>query len=85
MQDLILLQAPTESGGLRHAVVDDAKLLRHWEYYFNFSNAPSTTDDVSAAGGTLDEIHIVVVDEDGGISGTAGTDLRNFRRCFTGN
>jgi hypothetical protein len=68
----------TESGGLRHAVVDDAKLLRHWEYYFNFSNAPSTTDDVSAAGGTLDEIHIVVVDEDGGISGTAGTILETF-------
>ena len=27
----------TESGGLRHAVVDNAKMLRHWEYYFNFS------------------------------------------------
>ena len=27
----------TEAGGLRHAVADDAKMLRHWEYYFNFS------------------------------------------------
>ena len=68
----------TESGGLRHAVVDNAKMLRHWEYYFNFSNAPTTTDDVSAAGGSLDEIHIAVIDEDGGISGTAGTILETF-------
>ena len=68
----------TESGGLRHAVVDNAKILRHWEYYFNFSNAPTTTDDVSNAGGSLDEMHIAVIDEDGGISGTAGTILETF-------
>ena len=68
----------TETGGLRHAVVDNAKVLRHWEYYFNFSNAPTTSDDVSAAGGSLDEMHIVVLDEDGGISGTAGTILETF-------
>ncbi len=65
----------TLTGGLRHAVVDDAKVKRYWEYYFNFSQAPTTTDDVSAAGGSLDELHIVVVDEDGGITGTAGTIL----------
>ena len=68
----------TESGGLRHAVVDNAKILRHWEYYFNFSNAPTTTDDVSAAGGSNDEMHIAVIDEDGGISGTAGTIIETF-------
>jgi len=68
----------TETGGLRHAVVDDAKILRHWEYYFNFSTAPTTTDDVSAAGGSLDEMHIAVIDEDGGITGTAGSILETF-------
>ena len=68
----------TETGGLRHAVVDNAKVLRHWEYYFNFSNCTTTTDDVSAAGGSLDEMHIAVVDEDGGITGTAGTILETF-------
>ena len=40
----------TESGGLRHAVEENAKLLRHWEYYFNFDGPPTTTDHVSAAG-----------------------------------
>jgi len=68
----------TESGGLRHAVVDNAVMRRHWEYYFNFSNAPTTTDDVLAAGGSLDEIHIAVIDEDGAITGTAGTLLETF-------
>ena len=68
----------TETGGLRHAIVDNAKVLRHWEYYFNFSSAPTTTDDVLAAGGSLDEMHIAVIDEDGGITGTAGTILETF-------
>ena len=68
----------TETGGLRHAVVDNAKYLRHWEYYFNFANAPTTTDDVLAASGSLDEMHIAVVDEDGGITGTAGEILETF-------
>jgi hypothetical protein len=68
----------TETGGLRHAVVDNAVMRRHWEYYFNFANAPTTTDDVLAAGGSLDELHIAVVDEDGGISGSVGTVLETF-------
>ena len=68
----------TETGGLRHAVVDNAKVLRHWEYYFNFSNPPTTSDDVSNAGGSLDEMHIVVIDEDGVVTGTTGTILETF-------
>ncbi len=68
----------TETGGLRHAVVDNAVMRRHWEYYFQFSNAPTTTDDVLAAGGSLDEMHIVVIDEDGGITGTVGSILETF-------
>jgi len=68
----------TETGGLRHAVVDNARVLRHWEYFFQFSQPPGTTDDVANAGGTLDEMHIAVVDEDGGITGTANTVLETF-------
>ena len=68
----------TETGGLRHAVVDNARVLRHWEYFFQFSQPPGTTDDVLNAGGSNDEMHIVVVDEDGGITGTANTVLEVF-------
>ena len=68
----------TQTGGLRHAVADNAHIKRYWEYYFNFSNAPTTTDDVSNAGGSNDELHVAVIDEDGGITGTAGTVLETF-------
>jgi len=68
----------TEAGGLRTAVVDNAKVKRHWEHYFEFSQPPGTTADVSAAGGSLDEVHIAVIDEDGGITGTAGTTLEKY-------
>ena len=75
----------TETGGLRHAIVDNAKVLRHWEYYFNFASAPTTTDDVSNAGGSNDEMHIAVIDEDGGITGTAGTILETFEGVSQAN
>ncbi len=68
----------TETGGLRHALVDNCKVLRHWEYYFQFSGPPTTTDDVAAAGGSNDEMHIAVIDEDGSITGTAGEILETF-------
>ena len=28
----------TETGGLRHALVDNCKVLRHWEYYFQLDH-----------------------------------------------
>ena len=68
----------TETGGLRHALVDNCKVLRHWEYYFQFSGPPTTTDDVAAAGGSNDEMHIAVIDEDGSITGTATEILETF-------
>ena len=75
----------TETGGLRHALVDNCKVLRHWEYYFQFDGPPTTTDDVSAAGGSNDEMHIVVVDEDGSITGTAGEILETFEGVSQAN
>ena len=69
----------TETGGLRHAVANNAYFRRFWEYYFNFNAAPTTSDDVSSVGGSNDELHIAVVDEDGGITGTAGSILETFQ------
>ncbi len=64
--------------GLKHAVVDNAKIKRYWKYFDQVDAAPGTTTDVSNNGGSNDELHIVVIDEDGGISGTAGTILEVF-------
>ena len=43
-----------------------------------FDAAPSTSTWATSQGGTNDELHIVVFDKDGGISGTAGTILEKF-------
>ena len=52
----------------------------NWDYSSSFSAAPGTSDYASGLGATAanDEMHIVVIDEDGVISGTAGTILEEF-------
>ena len=52
----------------------------NWTYSSSFSGAPGTSDYAVGLGATAanDEMHIVVIDEDGVISGTAGTILEEF-------
>ena len=49
-----------------------------WTYKSSFDAAPSTSSYVSGLGGKNDEIHVAVIDEDGEISGTAGTVLETY-------
>ena len=49
-----------------------------WPYKSYYDAAPGTSDFAAAAGATNDEAHIAVIDEDGAISGTAGTVLETF-------
>jgi hypothetical protein len=50
-----------------------------WPYAAQFDYAPTTTAYVSAnSGGSSDELHIIVIDEDGLFTGTAGTVLEKF-------
>jgi phage tail sheath protein FI len=49
-----------------------------WAYKNEFDYAPGTTAFTTTAGGTLDEMHIIVIDEDGLFTGTAGTVLEKF-------
>lgn len=66
------------AGGLTSAVVDDEAIDRYWEFYELFDKKPEKSAVSTAAGGAADEIHLVVVDEDGGISGTRHTVLEVF-------
>jgi hypothetical protein len=43
-----------------------------WAYKGNFDRAPGTSTNVSAAGGSNDEMHVIVVDEDGLWTGIPG-------------
>jgi hypothetical protein len=77
---ITLVQHPRGAGGLITAVVDDARIKRRWRYYDQVDGAPGTSAYVSTRSGANDEIHVVVVDEDGGISGVPGTVLESYSK-----
>ena len=58
--------------------VADANTYTGWTYSTQFTSAPGTSTYVSNKGGSLDEVHVIVVDEDGLFSGTRGTVLEKF-------
>jgi len=49
-----------------------------WTYKAEFDYAPGTTAFATTAGGSNDEMHIIVIDEDGLFTGTAGTIVEKF-------
>ena len=53
-------------------------IQRRWKYFESFDSAPGTTDYVSDRSGAGDELHIVIVDEDGTISGIPETILESW-------
>lgn len=55
-----------------------APVIRKWQYADNFGVAPGTSDYTSALGGSGDEMHVIVVDEDGKFSGTANTVVEKY-------
>jgi len=60
-------------------VVAGVPILRKWQYADTFGVAPGTSDYATAAGGSNDELHVIVVDEDGQFSnGVANTVLEKF-------
>jgi len=56
----------------------DANTFNVWAYSSQFSAVPNTSSYVASRGGANDEVHIVVVDEDGLWTGTAGTVLEKY-------
>ena len=56
----------------------DSATFSGWDYEDQFDSAPSTTTFVSNLGGADDELHIIVIDEDGLISGTQGAVLEKW-------
>lgn len=55
-----------------------ATAVRRWEYFNEFDGAPGTSLYASTRGGSGDEMHIVVVDQDGAITGSADTVLEKY-------
>jgi hypothetical protein len=56
----------------------NAATFATWDYKGYFTSAPGTSDQATVAGGSNDEMHVVVVDAGGKFTGAAGTVLETF-------
>ena len=77
-ETLTFVQHPRGAGGLKRVILDNSKIKRRWKYYDSVDRAPGTSAFVSDRNGANDEIHVVVIDEDGVISGEPGRVLETF-------
>ena len=55
-----------------------ASATRRWEFFGEFDSAPGTSTNGAALGATGDELHVVVQDRTGEITGTANTVLEKY-------
>lgn len=69
---------PGALGNTLRVAVADGNTYSNWTYAGQFTATPNTSSYVASKGGAYDELHVVVVDEDGFISGEKGTILEKF-------
>ena len=53
---------------------------RRWEHFLNFDQSPGTSAYATTRGGSGDELHVAVVDEDGEWTGTQNAILETFSK-----
>ena len=78
--DLTIVQKDSGSGGLLTTITNGANVRRRWKYYDSVGAGPGTSTFVSDRSGSGDEIHVVVVDEDGDVTGVPGQVLETFEK-----
>jgi hypothetical protein len=61
------------------STVTQTSMYRFWEYYNYVDKAPGTSTYATVQGGSGDELHVVVADEDGQFTGTPGQVIEVFR------
>lgn len=66
------------ASALTVALTAPTMILRKWEYADQFDSAPGTSSYAAGKSGANDELHIIVLDEDGGITLTPGTILEKY-------
>ena len=74
----IVRHPTTTATGLASEITSGANVDRYWRYYEEFDKAPGTSQFATDRGGANDELHIIVIDEDSGISGVEGEVLEKY-------
>ena len=70
----IRLKDDPNAAGLQNAIPDDSFIKRRWKFYDLFDGAPGTSDYATDNGrGAGDELHVVVYDTTGDITGAIST------------
>jgi len=70
VNDLTIRQLDNPNGGgLKTAIADDTAIRRRWKFYDLFDSAPGTSTWATDRNLSEDEVHVVVFDRDGGITG----------------
>ena len=77
---ITIVRHPSGTGGLQRLLTNGCNIRRRWRFYDQVAGAPGTSPYATSKGGSNDEIHVIVVDEDGGISGTANTVLEVYQK-----
>ena len=75
-----IVRHPSGEGGLQRTLTNGCNIRRRWRFYDQVSGAPGTSPYASARSGVNDEIHVVVVDEDGVVSGVRNTVLEVYSK-----
>ncbi len=75
---LFTAKYPGELGNSIKVSLADANTYATWTYATNFDSTPATSTYASERSSSNDEIHIVVIDATGKISGIAGTVLEKY-------
>ena len=65
--------------------VKSTAVKRRWEYYNEFDAAPGTSDFAVRSGGSNDELHVAVVDEDGEITKVRGQLIERYNALSRAN
>lgn len=58
--------------------IADSATYSTWAYKDQFTGAPGTSEFAASKGGSNDEVHVIVIDEDGLFTGTPGSTLEKF-------
>ena len=73
-----IAKCPGVLGNSLQVSIADANTWASWAYRTSFDDAPNTSAYAASVGGSNDELHIIVIDEDGQFTGTKGTVLERY-------
>ena len=76
-----------KGNSLKVAMCTEGSLFAGWAYASSFDSAPGTSNYAASLSKSSigDELHVIVIDEDGAVSGTAGTVLETFAYMSQGS